>query len=64
MGLFSDDNPKYKIDLVEHSETNEHRVGLYRLEDGYYILRFTFMTEQQARDFIPQLEQYPKFVEV
>lgn len=63
MGLF-DDKTKYKIDLVMQEETKDISYGLFRLEDGYYILRFVFDTEQAARDFIPKLEQYPKYIEV
>ena len=57
---------KYKIDLIQNSDTKEIVYGLYiwkNSRDGYYDLRFVFPTEQEAIDFIEKLKDYPKYMD-
>jgi len=61
------DKPKrYKIDMIQESDTKEIVYGLYIWKNslgGYYDLRFVFPTEQEAIDFIEKLKDYPKFMD-
>lgn len=55
---------KYKLYPVQKLDSLDIHIGLYVWEEKYgdYDLKFTFLTHNQAEEFIETLENYPKFI--